>query len=157
VPFVIAGGGVYSEGTAQSMMNLSFQMMKAAAKDLPKDKLEKLEKSYSEMSKGMRGMSMLWGAGKPNDAIFAGILGVVSVDDSKACLAGYEKGMAAMNELLKGSDTPLPTSEVKRVDVGGASVLEVTMDLAKALPPGGDPNQKQMMEMLFGKGGKMTI
>lgn len=156
-PFVMAGGGVYSEGTAQSMMNLSFQMMKAMAKDLPKDKIEKLEKSYSEMSKGMRGMSMVWSVGKANEPIFAGVLGVVKVDDAKAYLAGYEKGMAAMSELLKGADAPFPSYEIKRVDVGGFSVLEVTMDLAKALPPGGDPNQKQIMEMMFGKGGKMTI
>src|SRR5262249_38663054 len=120
-------------------------------------KLDKLEKSYSEMSKGIRGMSMVWNVGKANDPFFSGVAGVVKVDDAKAYLAGYEKGMAAMNELTKGIETPIPSYEVKRVDVGGSSVLEVSVDMTKALPPGGDPNQKQIMEALFGKGGKMTI
>jgi hypothetical protein len=155
--FVMAGGGVFSEGTSQSLMNMSFQITKSVAKDLPKEKLEKLEKEYSQMSKGIRGMSTVWQAGKANDPIFAGVMGVVKVDDAKAYLANYEKGIAAMNELLKGSDAPLPSYEIKRVDVGGSSALELTMDMAKALPPGGDPNQKQIMEMMFGKGGKMMV
>jgi hypothetical protein len=156
-PFVMAGGGVFSESTSQSLMNFSFQIMKATAKDLPKEKLEKLEKEYAQMSKGMRGMSMVWNVGKANDPIFAGVVTVVKVDDAKAYLAAYEKGMAAMNELLKGSDAPLPSYDIKKVDVGGTSVLQVTMDMAKALPPGGDPMQTQIMEMMFGKGGKMNV
>jgi hypothetical protein len=153
--FVLAGGGVYPESAAKALLSFSLQMMKAAMPDLTKDKAQKLEQAYGQMAKGLRGMSFVLGVAKEKEPIFSSAVGVMKVDDASAYLAGYEKNLAIVNDLVK--DTKLPgagASTVKKVEVGGAAGLEVTMDLSKSLP-GGDA-AKGILESFLGEGGKLT-
>ena len=156
-PFVVAGGGVYPEEALKALSGFGFQMFKQLAKDLPAEKLKKLEEAYANMYKGVRGMTMSWGLGKEGDPLFSGIAGLMQVDDAAAYLAGYEKAIAAMNELLKDAKIPLGTIyEVKKVQVGGVQALELATDFSK-VNGANDPAQKQVFEKMFGDSGKMTI
>jgi len=158
-PFVIAGGGVYPEGAAQALNSMGFQVLKQLGGDLPPDKAKKVEEAQVQMAKGLRGMTMLWGTGKANDPLFSSMVGVIQADDAPAYLAGYEKALAAVNELLKEAKQPLGVVYgIKKVQVAGAPALELTTDLTQFNPAGGnDPMAQQMMEKMFGANGKMTI
>jgi hypothetical protein len=131
--------------------------MKVLMPDLPKEKLQKLEQAYAQMAKGLRGMSFVLGVGKEKEPILSRTLGIMKVDDASAYLASYEKNLAIVNDLLKDSKIPgAGASTVKKVEVGGSAGLEVTMDISKSLPGGGDEASKKILESLLGEGGKLT-
>jgi hypothetical protein len=150
-PFAIAGGGPYPEGAAEALMSFSAQMIKATAPDLSKENAQKLEQAYVQMAKGMRGTTLLMGVGKAKEPFLSSIVGVMKVDDAATYLASYEKGLKDLNDVLKDARQAAPS--VKKVDVGGAAGLEVAVDLAADAP--GLP--KQLIELLAGEGGKMTV
>jgi hypothetical protein len=155
--FVMAGGGPFPESAYKAMNHFSMQMIKAAAKDAPEEKLKKLDEAAAQMSKGVRGMTFVMGAPKAKEAILAAASGTIIVDDAKAYLDGYEKGLLAMNAVLKDVKALNGMSyDIKKMQVGGVPALEVVTDMSKVAEDGGD-QAKKMMETMFGPGGKMTV
>src|SRR5262249_22193578 len=115
-PYVTPCGRVYPEAVVPALMSLSTQYIRVLMPDLPQEKLQKLEQAYAQMAKGLRGMSFVLGVGKEKEPIFSRTLGIMKVDDAPAYLAGYEKNLAIVNDLLKDSKIPgAGASTVKKV------------------------------------------
>lgn len=155
-PFAFALGGSMSEKLMQGMMSLNLEMLKAMAKDVPRDQMKKLEEAYAQMGKGLQGMGFVMQVGKEGDLPFNNLIGVMHVDNASDHMERYVKGVRVMNEVLKGLEIPfLPAQEIKKVMVNGRDALETTMDFGRgmALPE----EQKALMEKIFGPGGKLTF
>ncbi len=157
-PYAVALGGMLPENAMLAMMNLNLEMIKTLgnAKDLPAEKLKKLEQAYAQMAKGVNGMGMVMHVGKPDEPLFASMVAVMHTDNAPEYLARYAKGMKGMNEVLKDLKIPfMPSSEFKRVKVNGVTALEITTDLTAGIP---NPDElKALYEKMFGPGGKMTM
>jgi len=154
-PFAIAAGGVIAERTAHGLANLSVSMLKTIAKDLPAEKLQKLEQAYALSMKGMRGMGMLLQVGKEDEPLLASMVAVIRTDDATKYLADYEQSLKNINEVLKDLPLPfVPSYDLKTVKAGKLSALEMTMDLGALIPP--DDEVRKMLDKAFGAGGKIT-
>ena len=156
-PFMIAAGGALPGNVMEGLMNLGVQVLTAANKDAAPEKIKQLEEAYRESTKGLRGFAMVMGLGKEKGPLFDNIVGIMKVDDSDAYLKSYVRSMEAMNEAMKSF--PLPQGgnisyEVKQVKLAGKPAVVVTTDLG----PGddGNPIEKQLKELYFGQGGKMS-
>jgi hypothetical protein len=126
------------------------------AKDVPADKLQKLEQAYLRMFKSVRGMAIAVQVGKESDPLFASMMSVTRTDDAAKFLADYEQSVKEYNELLKDLPLPfIPAYEVKTVKAGKLSALEMTMDFGALVPP--DDDVRKMIEKMFGPGGKITM
>jgi hypothetical protein len=81
----------------------------------------------------------------------------MSVDDAQAYFKDYEKQMQTMDELMKGAEGPMAWDiQSEKVKIGGLPVLKVQMTFG--LPAAKNiPDFAQMMEKMFGPGGKMTF
>jgi hypothetical protein len=157
-PFALVGGGPLPEKTMQNLMKLSMVAIKAGAKDLPEDQAKKLMDIYNESAKKVRGMAFGLGVPKAGDPVFSRAVAVVRVDDADGYLSRQFKATKALNDIFKGAANPVfPPMEVKKVKVANLPALEVTADLTAAINPKFAPElQKQIMEAMFGPGGKMT-
>jgi hypothetical protein len=155
-PFALAGGGTVPEKAVKSLMRFGFQGMRMTAfKDLPAEKVKQVERVYTEMMKGIQGMSLLFGPPAEDDPLLSNLVAVQKVDDAAAFLARQEKATKALQDALKGLDPPpAPTAEVKRIKVGGRSALQITTDLTA------DPNlqvlPRPVLDAIFGPGGKLV-
>jgi hypothetical protein len=156
-PFVMAAAVALPEKLKQRLVSMNVELMKSGAQNIPEESLKKLEKAYSQTMKGISGMNFVWQVGKEKQSMFAGMAATMRADNAAAYFAEYEKGMAAMNEVVKELNLPVsPAYEVKKVKVDGKQVLEMSMDFGAAF--GGIPEEMQkIFKGMFGPDGKMTI
>lgn len=157
-PFVFALAGVLPESAGECLMQFSAAVMKAAPGiyGLDAQQVDELIEISRQSMKGLHGMSMMMGVGKPGDPIYSNIAVVEMVDDSEAFLADYRKTIQAMNRLLKDAEgSIMKPVKLKEVKIGEASALKLTMKIP--MFPGAEkmPNFDEIMEKLFGPGGKM--
>jgi hypothetical protein len=157
-PYMMAFSGPLSGTLMAEMMSLSMKVMTAMAKDAPAEKLSNLEKSGASLVKDLQSMSMVFGTGKDDAALFQNVYALMKVKDAAAYFKDYEVFMAEYTELMKNIKLPegFPSQamKLKKTKVDGKPALEVTVDLAA------DQNQndltKKLMEAYFGPGGKMV-
>ena len=155
-PYMMAFSGPLSGTLMAEMMSLSMKVMTAMAKDVPAEKLSSLEKSGASLVKDLQSMSMVFGTGKDDDALFQNVYALMKVKDAAAYFKGYELFLAEYSDLLKNITLPAGFNQdmkLKKTKVDGKPALEVTADLAG----GGNQNEplKKLMEAYFGPGGKM--
>ncbi len=166
--FALAAGGPISAKLFQAWMDFGVQAMKQMAKDagkeIPKEKLEKLQKNASEMMQGVRGMGLVIGAGKEGETLFDGITVVMKVDDAAAFLDRYEKKFPEFQAFNKefpglyGDRAPgIKNLEMKRVKNGKKEILELTLEFALPAKMTDNPMQKKIMEAMYGPGRKITV
>lgn len=155
---MMALSGSMTGGLIEEMANVGLKFMTAMLKEVPAEKVAKLQQSAKELLHGLRGMSMVIGLPKEGTGLLQNSYVVVKVKDSVAYLDEYEKYLDAYNDLLKGLQLPqgFPSQSMKakRTKVAGLPALEVTANL-------GGENQielvKKMMEAYFGPGGKLFV
>lgn len=160
-PFVVAAGGVIPPGTMEHMMKFSVQMMQ----NQPMFKLTPEQaKRYAELStgamSGAQSMRMLVGVAEPGTGLYGNTSSVMTVDDSKRFLEGYEKSLAAMREFAQESKSAaIPVATSQRIMLGETEALEVSMDLPdmKQFMPPGSPDPQKMMQLFVGGDGKLKI
>ena len=158
VPFVFAFSGSMSGSFMKEMMSIGTKAMTAMAKDLPAEKVQKLEQAAGNIFKDLKSMSMVVGAGKGNESLLQNSYVVMKVANAQAYLQNYEDFLEAYNSLMKEIKLPegFPNQPMKakktKVD-GIGPAAEVTADF------GNNANQmeliKKLMEVYFGPGGKM--
>jgi hypothetical protein len=80
------------------------------------------------------------------------------VDDARKYMADYEKQIAAMNEIIKDSKSPIMSPmQVEKIDVDGTPGFKIEMKMPEMPGMENVPNFADVMENLFGPGGKMRI
>ncbi|MEO2049500.1 MAG: hypothetical protein ABGX16_23325 [Pirellulales bacterium] len=96
--------------------------------------------------------------GEEDDRLFEGILGISDVDASDQYLVNYQTAMRVWQELSNQSETPIPMKmEAQQVTVNGLEGLRITIDMEGMLKAQNAPPQsRQMIEQMFGNGGKIT-
>jgi hypothetical protein len=158
-PFVAAGGGVFSDAIMEETLKFSFNMMKTMPEmyGLNKEQMDKWSATTAQKLKGIRSMSMVLGAIRGDESLYAHSIGIMEVEDSTAYMANYEQYIEQYNELIKSAHSPLLQSmEIEKSQLDGTAALQITMKAPK--PPAGQqtPQYEQMMEVLFGPGGELT-
>lgn len=158
-PFVAAGAGAMPKGLTEALADFSVSVMKAAPKlyGLEDEQAAKLAEISRRSMKGIRGMSMLLGVGKPGESLLSSMVVVLKVDDSDAYLANYRETVKAMNELVKDAETSvLTTTELKDVQVGDVSALKISMKYPVSPQAQEMPGYEEMMKAFFGPEGKIV-
>lgn len=154
-PFALAIGGTISDKLMARMMQFNLEILKTVAKDLPAEKMRKLEEAYAGMAKGVRGMGMVLQVGKGDEPLVGTLAGVFHTENAAAYMTSYEKSLKDMTEVMKDLPIPfMPTQDLKRIKVAGKPGLEITMDFSGF--PGIDDEAKRMLDKMFGEGGKLT-
>lgn len=158
-PFVVAGAGALPEGLAKALIDFSVGIMKAAPGlyGLDAKQTAKMAEISRQAMKGIRGMGMVMGVGKPGDSLFSGMAVVMKVDDSDAYLADYRKVLGVMNEVVKDSESwVFSAAEVEQIQVGKVSALKITMKAPAGRQVKALPGYEEMMKALFGPDGTIT-
>jgi hypothetical protein len=160
ISYVFALGGGMSEKTMSGLMQIGNQMLSAAAKDVPPEKLKKLESISTDMVKGLRSMSMLMGSGKAKQPLFETLYAVMHTADSQAYLDHYKKYIDVYNEVAKDLKfgnglIPNQTMKAKSVTVEGLPALEVQAELigVENMPE----QQQKFMKLYVGPDNKFTV
>lgn len=157
VPYVLAFGGPLPEKLMQAGMKLSTKMVAEQAKEqnVSAEQLKKLEKTYLELTEGMRGFSFVLGVPKEKQPLFHSAYGVYKVDDSHAYLMKYDKSLEVIRDILKDTKLPgIPNYASKRTQLNGMPALVLTGDLNLENQ---DPISEKVVELMFGGKGKMVI
>ncbi len=157
VPYAFAAGGALSEKAMHRLTNFGTHVLSAIAKDIPKDKLQKLEQSSEDMVKGLQGVAMLMGAGKGQQNLFESAYAVMKVADSKEYLHAYKRYIEIYDDVFKDVKIPGQPNQhmtAKDATVDGRPALEIQIELKGLddLPE----QQKKAMEMFYGPEGKIT-
>jgi hypothetical protein len=143
------------------MMTFSAQAMQmmatGAQQPLSDEDVRKLTETMQKSMAGVQSMAMRVGPLSPGKSMYDNMSGIIKVADSRQYLADYEQGMAEMGKLFEKLKSPLFKSyESSKTNVDGVATLQMTMDMSGMLDNVTIPQQRQMMELMMGKGGKVT-
>jgi hypothetical protein len=161
-PFFFAFDGVMPEAWMETMAKFSAQAFSAMpsqdGEKLSDEEINKITEAMKESMRGMKSMAFVMGTMKPGQSMYDNMSAVVKVDDAKRYLANYEKSIAQMGKALEKSTNPVFKGySTSKGEIDGIATLDVTMDMsAIAEQAGNDPNARKMMEMMFGREGKVT-
>jgi hypothetical protein len=158
-PFMLAGGGPWSDSVGQGMLAFQSDLMKKSFRmsyGLDEKQAEELAKKALDTPKGIHSLSMLMGTGQPGEPVLGSFLALYNVDDAAKYLDEYQKYIAAMNDSAKATDAASAKKlfTVKKTEVAGRPAVE--NEMAIPLPPNtaGVPNVEEKMGKLLGPGGK---
>jgi hypothetical protein len=158
IPYMFAFGSAVSENSMSGLMNFGTQVITAMAKDAPPEKVKALEKSMTDMSKRIRGMSMVLGTGKGQESIFQNAYSIMYVDDSQAYLRENLKYSEVYTDLQKdiklpgGNELQLGKMQAKETTIAGLPAMEVVTEFPLENLP---EQQRKMMELMYGSDGKI--
>jgi hypothetical protein len=83
----------------------------------------------------------------------------MKVDDARRFIANYQESVEKMRDILIATGLQFPfIQEVKKAKIGDDDGLELTVDMAamfKNMPQ--NPASTKMLELMIGRGGKMTV
>ena len=159
-PFVFAFGGVLPEGASEALMQFSVNMMKSMPNlyGVTDEQADQIMDLSRDSMKGMRGMSFMIGVGKPGDPIYSNMVFSMQMDDAHAYLDAYQKQIEAMNEIVQNAESSiLSEMKVTKIDLEGTPGLKVEMNFPSLPGMEADPNLPNLLEGLFGPGGKIRI
>ncbi len=160
-PFIVAMEGAFPESLMKSMLPMSLEMLKSAAKsggkDLTPEQIKKLTDAAAGAWTGVRSMAMVMGQPKVGESLYAGTVLVMKVDDSQKFLANYQRSLEGFAEISKTVDNPLfPSTTVEKTTIDGAAGLLITVDLSAIVAKSGqNPGSQEVMKMFVGPSGKM--
>jgi hypothetical protein len=161
-PFFFAFDGVMPAAWLETMAKFSAQAWSAMpsqnGEKLSDEEINKITESMKESMRGLKSMSFVMGTIKPGQSMYDNMSAVMKVDDAKRYLANYEKSMAQMAKAFEKSNNPIFKGySTAKGDIDGVATLDITMDMsAMAEQAGNDPNARRMMEVMFGREGKLT-
>jgi hypothetical protein len=144
------------------MSGFSAEMIRAGApqvggKPLTDAEMRQLAEAMQKSMSGVKSMAMRIGVMGQGKSMYDGMAGVIKVENSREFLDGYEKSIGEMSKLFEKSKNPLFGSyEISKGNVAGVSALQVTVDMSAMFGAAGDPNAQRMIELMMGKGGKVT-
>jgi len=156
--FVFAGGVTLSESLIGPIMGMSIKMMKSSPEiyGINAEQADKLGKASVENFKSMHAASVVMKTGRRDEPLYSNMYGSFSVDNAEQFLAGYEKQIAAMKEILKDAKEGMfKAPSAKEIEIGGKPALEV--EITFPVPKmAGNPMADKMMQAMFGPDKKST-
>jgi hypothetical protein len=161
-PFFFAFDGVMPEAWAAAMAKFSAQAFSAmpsqGGEKFSDEEISKITEAMKESMRGMKSMAFVMGTMKPGESMYDNMTAVIKVDDAKRYLANYEKSMGQMAKALEKSNNPAFKSySTSKGEIDGIATLDISVDMsALAEQAGNDPNARKMMEVMFGREGKIT-
>jgi len=157
--FLVAGGGVLPEEIWAPMMQLSLDLMKSMPNiyGLTAEQIDQMPKTAITSMKKVRGMSLMMGVGPKGASLYSKMLIIMRVEKSDKFMADYEDAIKQYAEFLKKVDSPvLRPIELEKTEIGGVRALQMTMAVPKQPAGMQTPRYDEMMEAMFGPGGKLT-
>jgi uncharacterized protein (TIGR03067 family) len=158
-PFVLAGGGVMSDAMREAMTKFSVDIIKGMREfyGLSEKQADKMSAISADAMKGSRAMSMVLGVGRSGEPVYSSAITMMRVDDSRAFMASYGRYLKRYSRLIENVQSPiLQPIKIEKSTVGDTRGLQMTMK-APQLPSGQQtPHFVEMMETLFGPGGKIV-
>ncbi len=159
--FVMAGGGMVSDGLMENTMKMVFDMMKTMPDTygLSGEQIDKLSKLSLDPLKGTRAVSMVMGIGPKDAPLYSNVVGIMQVEDARKFMTGYEAYFKEYNQIVKDAKSQVMAPlEVEKSEENGLPVLKFTMTMPPA-PAGGMPaaQYEKMQEAMFGPGGKVNF
>jgi len=159
-PFVAAGGGSLPEEIWEPLMRASLDMMKSMPNiyGLNAEQIDQMPKTSITSMKKVRGLSMVMGVGPKGASLYSKMVIVMRVEKSDAFMAEYDVAIKEYSEFLKKVNSPvLQPIEVEKTEIDGAPALQMTMNVPKQPVELQGPRHSEMMEAMFGPGGKIKI
>ncbi|MGA2622004.1 MAG: hypothetical protein ABSF26_30760 [Thermoguttaceae bacterium] len=159
VPFIVAGGGTFSQAAWEAMMKMSLHMMESMPDlyGVSPEQIREVSSAMPAMYQGIRGMSMLLGQIEEGSTLFAKTVALMRVDDSEAFLARYEKSARQYSQVLEKINSPvLQPPKIERIEIDGAPALRLTMKVPQPLAGQRPPQAEQMMKVIMGPEGKVA-
>jgi hypothetical protein len=158
--FVMAGGGMVSDGMMENAMKLAFDMMKTMPETygLTGEQIDKLSKLSTDPFKGIRSVSMVMGDTAANAPLYSNVVGIMQVDNASRFVAAYEAYFQDYNQIVKDAKSQmLPPLTIEKMDEKGLPGLKITMKMPP--PPNGMelPQFEKMQEAMFGPGGQVNF
>ncbi len=155
--FVMAGGVTVSQTVTHGVMDMFIAMVQnqATPELSPKQKTQ-IAETFTAYLNGVQGVGMRMGVGEPDAGLYGDTEMVMRVANSKQYMEAYEKSLATMNTLAKEIQLPsLPAASSRRVQLDGADVIEVTMELSNldVLADAGGPDPEAMKRLIVGPDG----
>ena len=103
-------------------------------------------------------MQMVMGTPNPGESMYAKTYGLLTVKDSAAFIAGYERGLKEVNEIYKSLNLPLlMPMDVENITYEGKPGLHVAMDMKAMMKASAQPAARKMLDQMWGPDGKMNI
>ena len=121
------------------------------------EQAQKLPETTFPAMKQIQSLAMVLGVVESGEPIFARMISVMRVEDSRKFLVAYKESMQQYAALMKDSASPLMAApEVEQTTLGNLPALQLTMKMPQ-MPAGQQiPQYQQMMEVMFGKDGRVT-
>lgn len=157
--FVFAGAGVFPTDAAEYMMEYSMKFMNMYMKEteLTDADLSELTRITKKIMDGMHGMSFALGTAKEGKPLYENTFFTMQTDNAAEFLANYETTIKEMNGILGKAENSPFKYDTGHSKLGGYDVLELYADMSGFLQGQPVPQTKQMMEMMFGNAGEMTV
>lgn len=153
-PFVFAWASSAKTSLSRKFSELFGEMMRSnpAFANIDATQVKQLRDAMAETGKGVQLNSGVMGIPMDKETIFARSVNISQVDDAKAYLAGQEKMIKVMSEIVKNAKPALITYDVKMGKLDDRPMLEMTMAAAAKGPPGAMNPGLQML----GPNGKLA-
>ncbi len=159
-PFVMAIGNAASDTSMRDLMKLSVKMMRnQSAFNLTPEQAQKYAEYSSEGMKGIQSMRALLGVADATSGLYSNMTMIMTFDSTADYLDRYEKSLAGIRQLAEETkSSALPVATTRRLKVGDADAIEVTMTLPNiAQNTPGAPDPQKFMKILAGPEGKLKI
>ncbi len=158
-PYVMAFAGEFGDSkTMEKWMELSLDMMRATAGQLSDEQTDKLVEASRKSMEGLRGMSFVFGVPAPEGSIYSRMGMVMEVEDAGAFINNYVLAMKQMQQIFADSErVPYRILAAETGQVAGVQGMKAVMQLTPAaFGPGGE-QAKEMLDKLYGEGGKIEV
>ncbi len=163
-PFFMAFEGSMSGALSKNFFSMSADVIKSLAKEsggkqLTDEQMKKLDDAMGRAWSDGGVMQMVMGTPQPGASMYEHTFALLTVKDSAAFIAGYEKGIKEVNEIYKSLDLPmLKTMDIENITYEGKPGLHVAMDMKAMMKATAQPAaSRKMLEQMWGPDGKMHI
>jgi hypothetical protein len=158
--YVLAGGGPWPAELSDAMLRFSIDMMKSmpeiyGLQEASDEDLKRLESAFQKAVEGLNRVSFVMQPGEGNEPIYSNIYTLFEVDDARQYFENYKESLTVWNEIIAGGEEAKFEYEMQEEPVAGQPGLMITMDFSEAMGMPDFPQAQQMMEKMFGEGGKM--
>lgn len=159
--FLLAMAGAFPQSAMKTLIPMSMQIIKNAAKTggkpLTDDQVKQLTDTMQNAWSGVRSMSFVMGVPPVGDSLYAQTVMVLSVDNATTFMANYSKSLEQMAALAKQADNPLfPMTTTEKTTIDGKEGMAITVDMSAMMAKmANKPGADAALKSLVGPSGKL--
>ena len=159
-PFVMAAGATMVSGSWNSLMDFSVDVMRDmhGLYGLSEEQIKQMPReSIAAAMNQVRSMSMVLGVGPRGASLYSKFVTVMRVEDTHAFMDVYEKSFREYAQFALNVQSPiLQPVEFEKREIDGVDALQFTTKAPPMPAAQPTPQYSQMMEVMFGPGGRVT-